>query len=213
MPSNEFVSFFFFNGSQIWVHLPILFTPWQQLFVYWINIQVLLAAWINIQVLLATARLANIATNGLVTILLPNVPTINYYHYHYCCSLSVLVWPLRATCGWAAGGCYSSALDVHPSWRLSYFLPSRENYRVSCIWIQIWNIYFHVVTSICSNWVFKTYALFFLCLFQLWQKKFRMKHPQRARLQRDVRTTFKPFNERVYSLSCVECSVTCHLWV
>ena len=31
--------------------------------------------------LLATARLANIATNGLVTILLPNVSTINYYHY------------------------------------------------------------------------------------------------------------------------------------
>ena len=39
--------------------------------------------YIYIFFLLATARLANIATNGLVTILLSNVSTINYYHYHY----------------------------------------------------------------------------------------------------------------------------------
>ena len=28
MPSSEFIPFFFFNGSQNWVHLPIFFTPW-----------------------------------------------------------------------------------------------------------------------------------------------------------------------------------------
>ena len=32
---------------------------------------------------LSTARVSKYATNGLVTILLQNVSTINYYHYHY----------------------------------------------------------------------------------------------------------------------------------
>ena len=37
---------------------------------------------------LATAPLANIATNGLVTILLSNVSKINYYRYHiYMCTI------------------------------------------------------------------------------------------------------------------------------
>ena len=31
MPSSEFIPFFFFNGSQNWVHLPIFSTPWVQL--------------------------------------------------------------------------------------------------------------------------------------------------------------------------------------
>ena len=28
MPCSEFIPFFFLNGSQNWVHLPIFFTPW-----------------------------------------------------------------------------------------------------------------------------------------------------------------------------------------
>ena len=28
IPWSEFIPFFFFNGSQNWVHLPIFFTPW-----------------------------------------------------------------------------------------------------------------------------------------------------------------------------------------
>ena len=32
IPSSEFIPFFFFNGFQNWVHLPIFFTPWLWLF-------------------------------------------------------------------------------------------------------------------------------------------------------------------------------------
>ena len=31
MASSKFIPFFFFNGSQNWVHLPIFFTPWQSM--------------------------------------------------------------------------------------------------------------------------------------------------------------------------------------
>ena len=28
IPSSEFITFFFFNGSEDWVHIPIFWTPW-----------------------------------------------------------------------------------------------------------------------------------------------------------------------------------------